>query len=168
LIITNISNIIDIYGGRVANACNAGCHGFAPQLQLLFWDLFSRVDTVSGIKGLKMVCATLQELTMTSMITGKNYFVTEMGHYNKYWTKQCTHTTLWLVLDWVSIKEYDPCIRFRNDIFHVNIELHSHWHNLFTPPLYNIIDARLENIYLNWSTWDYRQLVTLSRSINEF
>jgi len=61
---------------------------------------------------------------MSAVITGKNYFVTEMGRYNKYRTKQCTHTRWWLVLGWVTTKEYHPCIRFRNDTLHVNIELH--------------------------------------------
>jgi len=49
-----------------------------------------------------------------------------MGRYNKYRTKQCTHTSWWLVLGWVTTKEYHLCIRFRNDTLHVNIELHLH------------------------------------------
>jgi len=32
-------------------------HGLAPQRY--FWDLFSRIDTVSGTEGLKMICVTL-------------------------------------------------------------------------------------------------------------
>jgi len=40
----------------------------------------------------------------------------------------CTHTSWWLVLGWVTTKEYHPCIRFRNDLLHVNIELHLHLH----------------------------------------
>jgi len=47
--------------------------GFAPQLRRLFWELFSRVDTVSGTEGLKMVCVTLQELTVTSSVCGDNW-----------------------------------------------------------------------------------------------
>jgi len=50
---------------------------------------------------------------MSAVITGKNYFVTEMGRYNKYRTKQCTHTSWWLVLDWVTTKEYIPFIMTR-------------------------------------------------------
>jgi len=66
---------MSIDGDRVANtlACNAGCHGFAPQLRRLFLDLFSRVDTVSGTEELKMVCVTLQELTVTSNVCGNNW-----------------------------------------------------------------------------------------------
>jgi len=69
------SMIVSIHGGPVANALagNAGCHGFAPQLRRLFWDLFSQVDTVSGTEGLKMVCVTLQELTVTSNVCGDNW-----------------------------------------------------------------------------------------------
>jgi len=63
---------------------------------------------------------------MSAVITGKQLFVTEMGRYNKYRTKQCTLTSWWLVLRWVTTKEYHPCIRFRNDTLHVNIELHLH------------------------------------------
>jgi len=74
-----------------------------------------------------MVCVTLQELTVTSNVCSvKNYFVTEIGRYNKYRTKQCTHTSWWIVLGWVTTKEYHPCISFRNDTLHVNIELHLH------------------------------------------
>jgi len=53
-----------------------------------------------------------------------------MGRYNKYRTKQCTHTSWWLVLGWVTTKEYHPCIRFRHDTLHVNIELHLHLHKV--------------------------------------
>jgi len=63
---------------------------------------------------------------MSSLITGENHFVTEIGRYNKYRAKQCTHTGWWLVLGWVTIKKYHPCIRFRNDTLHVNIGLHLH------------------------------------------
>jgi len=54
-----------------------------------------------------------------------------MGRYNKYRTKQCTNTSWWLVLGWVTTKEYHSCIRFRNDTLHVNIELHLHLHTTF-------------------------------------
>jgi len=52
-----------------------------------------------------------------------------MGRYNKYRTKLCTHThtSWWLVLGWVTTKEYHPCIRFRNDKLHVNIKFHLHF-----------------------------------------
>jgi len=34
---------------------------------------FSRVNTVSGTEGLKMVCVALQELTVTSNVCGDNW-----------------------------------------------------------------------------------------------
>jgi len=72
---SKLEPLMSIHGGQVAYAlaCNAGCYGFAPQLQRLFLDLFSRVDTVSGTEGLKMVCVTLQELTVTSNVSGDNW-----------------------------------------------------------------------------------------------
>jgi len=54
-----------------------------------------------------------------------------MGRYNNYRTKQCTHTSWWLVLGWVTTKEYHSCIRFRNDTLHVNIELHLYLHYIY-------------------------------------
>jgi len=69
---------------------------------------------------------------MSAVITGKKLLC---YRYNKYRIKQCTHTSWWLVLGWVTTKESDaritdgnPCIRFTNDTLHVNLELHLHLH----------------------------------------
>jgi len=56
--------------------------------------IFSQIDIVSGTVGLKMVCVTLQEFTVTSDVSGDKWLkllVTEMGCYNKYKKKQYTH-----------------------------------------------------------------------------
>ena len=54
---------------------------------------------------------------MSAVMTGKNYLVTKMDCYNKYQTKQCTHTLThcthykwWLVLGWVTTKKDHPCL----------------------------------------------------------
>jgi hypothetical protein len=61
----------------------------------VFQRLVSRVDIVSGMEGLKMVCVAFQEFlrpVMSAAITGKKiYLVTKMGRYNKYRTMQYTH-----------------------------------------------------------------------------
>jgi hypothetical protein len=48
------------------------------------------------MEGLKMVCVAFQEImrpVMSAAITGKKiYLVTKMGRYNKFRTKQYTHT----------------------------------------------------------------------------
>jgi len=67
---------------KVANA--VGCslqryrgHGFEPQPRRYFLDLFSRIDTVSGTEGLKMVCVALRNSlrsAMSAVLTGKAVF----------------------------------------------------------------------------------------------
>jgi len=102
----------------------------SPTLATFVRFIFSS-RVLSSTEEHKIVCVTLQELAMWpvmyAVITGKNYFVAKMGRYNKYRAKQCTHTSWWLVLGWVTTKEYHPCIRFRNDTLHVNIGLHLHF-----------------------------------------
>jgi len=109
---------ISIHSGRVANAlgCNARGHEFKLQPRRYFWDLFSRIDTVSGTEGLKMARVTLRNLlrpAMSVVLTGNNYLVKKIDRCNKYQTKQlhahtytCTHNSWWLVLGWVTTKEY--------------------------------------------------------------
>ena len=55
---------------------------------------------------------------MSAVITVKNYLLTKMDRYNKYQTKQYTHTLTrythfiwWLVLGWVTTKEDYPRLR---------------------------------------------------------
>jgi len=60
----------------VANAlgCNARGHGIAAQPWRYFLDLFSRIETVSGLEVLKMICLTLWNLlkpAMSAVLTGK-------------------------------------------------------------------------------------------------
>ena len=66
---------LSIHGGRVAwaLACNARGDGFARHLRRYFRDLFSRIDTVSGTEGLKMVCEALRELTVPCNVSGDNW-----------------------------------------------------------------------------------------------
>ena len=61
-----------IHGGRVAKAlaCNARGDGFAPHLRRYFRDLLSRIDTVYGTEGLKMVCVAL---TVPCNVSGDNW-----------------------------------------------------------------------------------------------
>jgi len=68
--------IRSIRSGQVTNALsyNDRGHGFAPQPRRYLRDLFSRIDTVSGTEGLKMVCVTVRNLLWTAMsvvLTGK-------------------------------------------------------------------------------------------------
>ena len=81
------------------------------------WLLFEKLR-IFGTEEFKMVCVALQELTVTcrlmsAVITGK-----KLDRYNKYQTKQCTHTLIncthniwWLVLGWVTTKEDHPRLR---------------------------------------------------------
>jgi len=69
-----------------------------------------------------MVCVTLWNLlrpAMSAMLMVNNYLVNKMDRNNKYQTKQlhahtytCTHNSWWLVLGWVTTKEYHPHLRF--------------------------------------------------------
>jgi len=107
--------VMSIHSGWGAStlACNAGCHGFAPQRQWLFWDLFSQIDAFSGTEEHKWSVWHWRNFlwpVMSAEITGKNYFVTEAAiistgqsstHTHKHtWT----HTSWWLVLGWVTTK----------------------------------------------------------------
>ena len=55
-----------------ALAYNAKGDGFAPPPSAVFQIFISRIDTVSGTEGLKMVCVALQELTVTCNVSGDN------------------------------------------------------------------------------------------------
>jgi len=48
--------------------------GCEPQLQRLLQDLFSRIDTVSGTEGLKIVCVTLWKFTVTGNVNSDNWW----------------------------------------------------------------------------------------------
>jgi len=53
-------------------------------------------------------------------------------------------TAWWLVLGWVTTKEYHPCIRFRNDTLHVNIDFFIIYY------IYIYIYICFYYIYINW------------------
>jgi len=107
----------------VANAlgCNARGHGFAPSLGdisvIYFLELIQSMAQ-GDLKWSVGHCGTFCDLQCLRCLMANIYLVDKMVRYNKYQSKQlhahtytCTHNSWWIVLVWVTTKEFHPLPR---------------------------------------------------------